>query len=119
MIPVQTAVSTPTPQPIPHNSLRLDLSKQPSIPLGIRLDRVSRRDLLHNRPVQRLRRSELARELEAFSDHEDVCVMREVSRVDHGRVERICAINVELAVREWMLERGLDGDRVGTLGRAG
>jgi hypothetical protein len=96
--------------------LGLDFTRQPRIPIRVRLHSRARRNLFHNTRVQGLSAAQLARKLKPFAEHPGVSDVREVARVDHRWVEGVCGVDVEVALGKGVLKRGLDRDCVCALG---
>ena len=88
-----------------------DLARKPRVPLVVRLHTRARADLRACRRVERRRAANRARELQALTQDRDVSLVREVLRVDRRGVEGVVGGEVDPALGERVLERGLDGDR--------
>ena len=87
-----------------------DRRRKPRVPVVVALHARAGRRLLPDRAAQRGGLADLARELQALAEDDDVGGVREVLRVDRGRGEGVARGDVEPALREGVLERGLDGD---------
>ena len=87
-----------------------DVLLQPRVPVRVGLHVRTGNGLVADRGAQRLRSGDLARELEAFAEDDGVGKVREVLGVDGRRREGVVRGDVDTAGREWVLERGLDGD---------
>ena len=96
--------------------LRPGVLLHPRLPLLVALHVRARLDLVANERLERVRRGDLAHELQALAEDDGVGGVREVLRVNNGIRERVCGGDVESAVGEGVLDAGLDGDDVRVVG---
>jgi hypothetical protein len=94
--------------------LGLDLSGEPSVPLGIGLNLGTGEDLAGHKVGERSSVSDLSSELETFTDQPSVGRVGQVVGVDDGVLPRVGRVQVDLTGREGVLQGGLDGDRIVT-----
>jgi hypothetical protein len=94
--------------------LGLDLSSEPSVPLGIGLDGSTGEDLAGHKVGQRSGVTDLSGKLETLTDQPGVGRVSQVVGVDDGVLPRVGRVQIDLTGGEGVLQSSLDGDGIVT-----